>query len=340
MQAVKTLTFGVLCVCLLTATCSVRAHENHATPWKTQSAETSWKVQDGTITFYFYEDALRSSGISITNLHETGGMDQPGRMKIEPPWCDVRGDRAGRSNQLDLTLLNSSSYREGISFDITEESDFTFRVYNGVLDPAGLVKGNIQFDGGLTFKLEGTDSAWDMQDFILEYVHDPDESSSDEPLPHSFRVRNGAEGSPFIIDAKHPMTVFMDTYNMLILGYCDLEIRREWARAMDRPELEGRMVGTAEVQATSIPLSPGSYGDVTFTPRYYQDRTDTLDCRLEYILNLLNTGRIGTYPDGVQGISPLTLACNVGNVDIPWDGHEARLLRPLQQRLRSLPASI
>jgi hypothetical protein len=317
MQAVKTLTLGLLCLCLLTAICSVRAHDNDAIPWKSKSAETSWKVQDGTITFYFYEEALRSSGISITDLHETGGMDQPGRMKIEPPWCDVRGDRAGRSNQLDLTLLNSSSYRNGISFDITEESDFTFRVYNGVLDPAGLVKGNIRFDGGLTFELE--ESAWDMQDFILEYVHDPGESSVDEPMSHSFRLRNGAEGSPFIMDAKRPMTVFMDAYNMLILGYCDLEIRGEWARAMGRPELEGRMVGVAEVQATSIPLSPGSYGDVTFTPRFYKSREDTLDCLLGFLMRFQQYAHVGTYPDGIAALTMLTLSCNVGNVDIPWE---------------------
>jgi hypothetical protein len=122
------------------------------------------------------------------------------------------------------------------------------------------------------------------------------------------------------MDAKRPMTVFMDAYSMLILGYCDLEIRREWARAMGRPELEGRMVGVAEVQATSIPLSPGSHGDVTFTPRYYEDdRADTLDCRQAIVMSLVDVGREGTYPNGVAALSMLTLACNVGNVDIPWE---------------------
>lgn len=319
MPAAKRVMYAVLCLLVLTAFSDARAHGSHGHPLKVEHTESTWKVQDGMVTFYFYEDLLASYGITLTDVRKIG--DDPGeppRMRFDPPWCGLAGDRVGRSGNLDVTLLDPSNKKSGISFDITEESDFTFRVLDGALSNLGLLKGTIRCDGGLTFAVEGTDSHLDMQDFVLEFAHIANNTPGD--IDHYvFQIRDGVEGSPFIVDAGDPMAIFMGTYKVLILGYHDVVIRKEFAKALGRPGLAGKMLARAEVQAHVVPAQSSEFHDMTYTPKFMQDEGDTLDVLLGFLMHMTEMGREGDYPDGVSALAMLTLACNKGNVDVPWE---------------------
>ncbi|MCA9729077.1 MAG: hypothetical protein KC729_15405, partial [Candidatus Eisenbacteria bacterium] len=163
------------------------------------AAEEVWKIQDGRITFHFYQDVLDRYGIRMTDIVEMANdPTHPVPPSNDPEWC-VGGFRAGKVGQLDLQLLDVSEVERGLSFDITESSDLTFRVQGGIFVPYGLVSGSIRAEGGVTFQSPGSGAEWEMRDFALEYLNLPNDGPGGEPDPDLFRIRCGSGPAPFVI---------------------------------------------------------------------------------------------------------------------------------------------
>lgn len=300
----------LLCALCLPLPRSVSAHSGHG-------VEETCRVRDGRVTFSFYEDVLSRHGITVTDVQQTAdATSQPFQFKIEAPWCDLGSDRIGRAGNLDLTILNPSDHASGPSFDVTDGSDLTFVVRDGVLDPSGLIKGSIRLAGGITFASAGG-GEWRMEDFALEYGREA--GTEDNPSARLFLVRNDEKGSPAMFDLSSTMTVYMRKYDVLILGYNDIVVRNEWARAMNRPELAGAIIGVAEVQATTVPVTAQAEGEIRHAPSFDDGRGGVLDVSLGFLTSLSEVGRLGTYPNGVDAMTMATTSCNKGDVDVPWE---------------------
>jgi hypothetical protein len=185
------------------------------------------RVVDGRMTFHFYLDRLEKYGIYLSSVDETIKTPDPTEMNIEPP---------------------------RLSFDITDESDLTFYVEKSVFISRDFIEGNIRLDGGLTFVVEETEAEWPMQDFVLSYMQEERDVPPGEPVLHVLHIRNGDEESPFILDLTSVRAGFKHHTRELVLDYLEIAIREDWASAMGRPELAGKLIGIAEVYGRSEPV--------------------------------------------------------------------------------------
>ncbi|MEZ4649469.1 MAG: FlgD immunoglobulin-like domain containing protein [Candidatus Eisenbacteria bacterium] len=282
--------------------------------------EEIWKVQDGRITFHLDQDLLSRDGIEMKDVLEmSDDPNHPVPKSADPEWC-VGGFRAGKVGQLDLTLLDVSAEAPGLSFDITEESDLTFRVQDGIFVPYGFVDGAIRAEGGVTFVAAETGAAWAMRDFALEYLHNPNDGPGGDPDPEFFRIVSDRAPQPLILSLRNTMTAFLAMESMLVLAHNDVVVSDEWAAAMGRPELAGRLLGGMQIYAIVEPTGPTSVPDVLIEPNFFDgEGGEYLDVALGFLDSIDEVGRLGEYPNGISGITMATTSCNKGTVDIPWE---------------------
>lgn len=278
MKVHKRFLFGVLSLLFLTSLPGAHGEE-------------IWKIVDGRTTFHFDTDRMEAYGIYLSDVEETTETPDPVEMNMESPYW---------------------------SFDITEDSDLTFRVNNGVFVPYGFIDGGIHHDGGLTFGAEGLGAQWDMHDFVVACSEEETDGPGVDPDPYALRIRNGSDGSPFIIDLNSAMTRFMPKTQEMVIGRLEVVIGDEWAQAMGRPELAGKVLGLAEIYGRSELIQPSTVVTAPYVPRFAMGGGDTLDVKLGFLSNVDERGREGTYPNGLAGVSMSTTSCNVGNVDVPW----------------------
>ena len=284
-----------------------------------ESPEEIWIVQDGRITFQINRDLLDRYGIGLADIEEMpNDPTHPVPRSTDPEWC-AGGFRAGKVGQLDLTLLDVSEVGGALSFDITESSDLTFRVRNGLFVPYGLVGGSIRATGGVSFVAEETGAKWEMRNFALEYLNNPNDGPGGDPDPDFFRIYSDRGAQPLVIDVHNTMTAFMAMNSLLVLAHNDVVISQEWATAMGRSELAGRLIGGMQIYAIARPTGP-TY-DITnpVAPHFWEDDRDVLDVALGFLDSILEAGREGVYPDGISGLAMATTSCNKGTVDIPWE---------------------
>src|SRR5262249_23369315 len=55
-----------------------------------------------------------------------------------------------------------------------------------------------------------------------------------------------------------------------------------------------------------------------YQPHFATATSGTIDVRLGILDNIQHVGRIGTYPNGTEGLSLATTICNYSDVDVPW----------------------
>jgi hypothetical protein len=95
----------------------------------------------------------------------------------------------------------------------------------------------------------------------------------------------------------------------------DLVISPEWARALDQPAAAGQWIGSFELRLAAAPAPGVPLKTLGVAPRAGPRELDVL---LGELYDLMSVGRLGTYPDGLNGLSAATTSCNYGYVDVPW----------------------
>jgi hypothetical protein len=242
-------------------------------------AEQLWKVEEGRMTFHFYEQKLENSGLAMSNVEETVPAPDPTRMNMETPYW---------------------------SFAITEDSDLQFEVANGRLGRGGVRDGSLRHAGGLTWIQDATGSAWEMRDFVVESV---------DPGSQVFYVRGGDREGPYLFKLSDARTRVHGNGRLLVLGGMEVRITGEWARAMNRPEFADRLVGLAEISGSSAFVSDLGDDPDPYVPQFAGGLRDVKLGKLE---NVNEVDRVGVHPAGISGVSMATTSCNVGDVDVEW----------------------
>lgn len=130
--------------------------------------------------------------------------------------------------------------------------------------------------------------------------------------------QSGSKGQPITLDINHAKVYWDPAKQQLLIGYADLVITPEWARSIGRQDLAGQLIGQITVQADA----KWNSGDPAKPFKGWGDPGPELDVPMDVsiveLYGLVSYGRLGTYPNGENGLSMATTSCNPGNVNIPW----------------------
>ena len=246
-----------------------------------------WQVRGGVTSMTLYENRLKNLGINLTDMRETGN----GEVLLENP----------------------------VYFGITSSSNLTFKVKNHTF--SDWVNGTIYHRGGFT--LDDGRNKHIVRNFSISYSNPGLPEHSLLFVPGGGRMGLAAESleGPIIFDTSDAMIIFNPYTHRLLIAYVHMWISRELAMAMQRPELEGELLGVATIDAEIVKISGGWGGG---PPRGRIDGGGH-DLMLHSLDGIISLGREGAFPNGLNGLSMRTTICNVGNTDVPW-------FRPMDER--------
>ncbi len=181
-------------------------------------------------------------------------------------------------------------------------SDLTFTLANGQF--TGFDGGEMQHKGGFT--LSSSKSSINANDFTIA----PSKTASNTV---EFRV---GSVSPF--EFQHARTYYDLKNDVLGIAHMDVVITSEGAKQLGRPNLAGLLVGTLSVFGDAKATDGG--GEIESVGRNGAPASANapLDVALSAMSSLTAIGRLGTFPNGRNGLSMSTTSCNVGTQPIPW----------------------
>jgi hypothetical protein len=233
--------------------------------------------------------------------------------------------------EVEATAAPSPSARSSgrYSFRIHPSADCLLRTEDGRF--AGLSDA-IPHDGGFVLGLPSLSAA--LFDFAVEI-----DLSQDRP---SLRVRSDAS-SPHVLEVINAGFLFDTESGQLTLRGGDIVISSDWAQQLGRTDLADRWIGTLEIRLQSRLVRGES---IIPEPRERVPEM-VLDLLLNEVYGMVSLGKIGTYPDGVLGLSFATTSCNNGEVNIPWNAPMAEthpfigllLLREMDGKLETIGRS-
>jgi len=250
---------------------------------------TEWAATHGRVTFSLSQDHLETLGLSV----------------VAAP----RGRAPADARELGMGSGALYSFETAGSLELTVRTD-RGRVVAIEGDP-------LPFAGGLLVSVRDPESGemlppLALLDFAMEIepglprdlarfvVTDP---AVDAPL----RLRSGG----FALEAGE---------RRLRLRLGDLLVSREWAERIGRPALAGQLLGGVDVRLDLLPLGPVPADEFPAEPGpLARDRIGTIDVMLGELYGMTAAGRIGTYPDGVNGLTAATTSCNNGDTNVPWN---------------------
>lgn len=169
-----------------------------------------------------------------------------------------------------------------------------------------LVGGAIRADGGFSF---GSQRVLSLNNPALE--------SNGSEAALGFRL-----GSANVsLDLRHGGVSLNPYSRQLIISFADVTISQATARALGRPDLAGQLIGALSVHA-NLELIAGKVDP----PDLFSAAGDgggpdnelPVDCQLFSMSGLTSLGRLGTFPNGRNGLSMITTSCNVGPRPIYW----------------------
>ncbi|MEQ8766167.1 MAG: hypothetical protein RL885_19780, partial [Planctomycetota bacterium] len=116
-----------------------------------------------------------------------------------------------------------------------------------------------------------------------------------------------------LFDLRMPMNQFDRSEQLQHIGCMDILISRDFALKIQRPELEGELIGIMTLVAETALWQAGDDDD-------WRDPLEDgfVDLELTNIGLLTALGREGSFPNGVNGLSMSTTICNVGTKDAEW----------------------
>ena len=258
-------------------------------PQVSQAGSQVWRIEDGTVTFSLNDQHLQNLGLEIVNPRVTGDVSvaRAIELSLERPIYTFRVP-AGT----------------GLEF-VTDDGRFS-HFSDGAL--------SVPVDGGLAFRAEHPMTRETLDPVFLydfSVVVDPTQErlvlgiqSLDPALPVPLEVHSGA----LRLDPAH---------GLLTVRMGDLLVSPAWADRLGQPELVGRVLGVFDLrlavtmvrgeelidERTSGPAATGAFQDV----------------KLGELYGLNSYGHIGSYPNGISGLSAATTSCNIGDVDVPWE---------------------
>lgn len=193
-----------------------------------------------------------------------------------------------------------------VGFAITSASDLEFQVANRSVSQ--FLRGSIRHTGG--FDLRWAGKSYSFQNFEVRL--------RDYRDPHSLYVQVGKDAVAYLEYAQ----IRLDRRTSLFeLGGMDVRLSPDLARRMGRPELAGQIIGMMHIGA-SIKLTAGRSEPEPEPPTAVTGgdarAMGVKDVMLWNVSSLTALGRMGTFPNGVNGLAMSTTSCNVGTENIPW----------------------
>ncbi len=241
-------------------------------------AEVTWRVSGGVTSVNFLDGLLRDHGIKVTRLQSTAKATA----RMENPV----GFKIDRESSLTLTSDNGR-----------------FQLFRG---------GEVVHSGGFHLAVGGKE--YSARDFAI---------GARGPIEQQGLTLRGGSGSanPITIDLENARIRLgvSDHSQEVSIGYMDMVLNPAWAQKAGRPELAGLLIGTITVEAGLVRVSGsdsgkgGNPGGGGIGPE-----PDALDIGLSAMSSLQSLGRVGTFPNGRNGLSMSTTSCNYGSVNIPW----------------------
>ncbi len=173
-----------------------------------------------------------------------------------------------------------------------------------------------KFEGGKithkgSFKLTGAGKAIDAKNLSITASN-----TTKSGLCLTADTGNG----PFVaFDLATPRGMYQAKADELVLEDMDVLISQGLAEELGRPELSGSPIGKLSVFGESEAIDGG--GDIEGVPTEstaYAGLDISLSAMGQLGVATNPTGRVGTYPNGRNGLTMSTTSCNVGTVNIPW----------------------
>jgi len=187
------------------------------------------------------------------------------------------------------------------------DANLVLRVVNGHLAAFG--GGKISHEG--TFKVTDGDKSVSGNNLTLS-------ASKTSKSGLSLRV-DSAKGSMVAFDLATPKGLYRANEDELVVEDMDILVSQSLAEELGQPDLTGSPIGTVTLYAESEAIDGG--GEVAL-PRA-SAASAGLDLSL-FAMSSLSvasspTGRVGTFPNGRNGLTMSTTSCNVGTVNVPWN---------------------
>ncbi len=184
-------------------------------------------------------------------------------------------------------------------------SNLRIQVDDGIIDSNGVDGGRIQLSGALEIATRGTTTHLEAPRLTAE----PSADLTEQPTLHLV-----APDGEVVIDFVHTMFHMDSAPNReaLNLHYMNMLFSEDWCARVGRPDLVDWVIGSGELRATLTYIEGTSR---TQGP----DDPDTSNPTLDIKLGILGTPQQIAREGGQLALSMATTACNVGNVNVPWE---------------------
>lgn len=192
-----------------------------------------------------------------------------------------------------------------LGFSISK-SDLKFTLIDGRLK--AFEGGTLAHKGGFALK-SGTHTL-NAENFSIA----PSTSSNDLI---DVTLTSGKE-SYVAFDLVNPRTLYQPKDNVMNVAYMDLVLSARAAQELGRPELAGKLIGSMSVFMNARPIDGQGEIEIPAAPAPSPHPAAGLDVSISNMGSLTAVGRVGTFPNGRNGLSMSTTSCNVGTVQIPW----------------------
>ncbi|HWN83214.1 MAG TPA: hypothetical protein VNM87_14040, partial [Candidatus Udaeobacter sp.] len=255
------------------------------------AAEEIWVVRSGQTSIHFNTNLLNDLKVEIRDAN--GMLPRPADLWMEAPiW----------------------------TFAIDPSSDLQFRTVTGVPVPGGLVSGAIRHRGELAVVSMTNGARAEFKGPEIAYV-DPATYAPAEPIFPSLVFRSGGDQSPITFELHNSMFQFDRETRTLKVHYMNFRFSEGWANALNRPDLAGLYVGNADLTAQCELVRAIGVEPPPYEPNF---SAGVLDVSLGILSSIQSAGHVGTFPNGIAGLTMSTTSCNLGTVDVPW-------LAPMQE---------
>ncbi len=202
-----------------------------------------------------------------------------------------------RTVAVDLAVVE-----ESVSFK-AKQSDMKFTLTEGRLNR--VTGGQVRFEGGLDISQKS--AKLDLDGFKV---------ASSQNVNDGLQVRAGEGDNEFVLfDLANPRTLFDVQDLKLYVSDMDVMVSLECAQRLGKTELAGTLIGTMTV-ALEVETVDGS--SIPVAPPAPAAAAGPIDVAISDMGSLGVLGRVGTYPNGRNGLTMSTTSCNVGTQNIPW----------------------
>ncbi|MCW5947400.1 MAG: hypothetical protein KIT74_10270 [Fimbriimonadales bacterium] len=206
--------------------------------------------------------------------------------------------------KINATAEPSIEMERAFGLAVNRKSDLIIEADNGRI--VRFVGGVVRTSGGFTF--QGNRRFVDFSN--------PSLATNGSDADMGFTLSSGN----ISFELRHAKVELNPYSRQLIIAFADAIITQGTARVLGRPDLAGQLIGTVSL-AANLELLSGTVDP----PRFLtdgggggEDNPNPVDCQLFAMASLTSLGRLGTYPNGTNGLSMSTTSCNVGAFPIEW----------------------